>query len=182
MTSISLEALDDYLGRHMGDEEAEAFEEALFEAAAAGDVRFLDRVARVGRHLDDLRLFDHTFTRRDYEALVAAGRRVELREAGPPGIVENVPPGDVEVVVTRVELGLEGTRHVDVEFEIPDVGVVKTLRDVAIDPEDGALYLACDVNLMRTTLELPRVFNRVVIERNGEREAVAVYDVRCAPR
>jgi hypothetical protein len=178
---VTPEALDDYLARHMPDDEAEAFEEALFDAAAEGEVRFADRLARLGRRLHELRLFEHKFTRRDYDRLSAAGVRIELRDAGPPGPTDNYPPGDVDMVVVRVPLELDGLRQVDVEFEVPGVGVIKTLRDLEVDEEEGALYLACDVNLMRTTLGLPRVLNRVVGVRDGRREELALYDVRVAP-
>ncbi|MBC7170793.1 MAG: hypothetical protein H5U40_00110 [Polyangiaceae bacterium] len=171
-----LSAIDDYVSGHMDDVEAERLEEALFASADADAMLFLDRVARLGDFIVALGTLHPGITRREIDALAAAGRRVDLRDLGAPGAYTFAPVGDVDIVVQRAAVGLFGVERVDIEIDLPNVGHVKTLRDVRVDPDDGAVYAACDATLARMAMTASeRSIHRIVVERDGQRVTIATY-------
>ena len=59
---------------------------------------------------------------------------------------------------------------------------MKTLRDLKVDPHDGAVYACCDAALFQMAMEQsPKTTFRVVAVREGQRETIAQYEL-LAPR
>ncbi len=173
----TLERLDDYVSGTMADDDAAAFEEALFGAAAAGEVDFVDRLARGSAFLFERGTFYMGATRRELDALAAKGLRVYVLDLGRPGACEARFEANCDVFVTRLDARLHGIEYVDVEIEIPGHGVLKTMRDVRVDPEDGAIYGACERDLALAAYSGGRTISRVLATRDGRRELVATYDI-----
>lgn len=176
-----LSLIDDYLSGRMSEPERDAFEERLFEfdGALQAEVAFLDRLARFTHHIVALGTLHPGLTRAEVDHLRAAGRCVELRELGTPGTITAQPlaPG-TEVVVQRADLRLFDVDSVDLEIVLPELGHVKTLRELKVDPSDGAVYACCDATLFQMALEQsPQTTFRVVAVRDGRRETVGQYEL-----
>jgi len=176
-----LAQLDDYLSGRMSDAERDRFEDRLFELGGAleAEVAFLDRLLRFTQHIVELGTLHPGLTRAEVDSLLAAGRRVDVRELGAPGrlMVEPLAEG-TEVVVQRADLRLFDVTAVDLEIVLPELGHVKTLRDLKVDPHDGAVYACCDAALFRMAMEQsPRTIFRVVALREGRREAIGDYEL-----
>lgn len=172
-----LERIDDYASGAMSDEDASALEEEMFEGAHAAELSFLDRLARWGRHLDGRKTFRIGATKKELDALAASGVRVQYLDIGRPGTVEVRFDFDCDVFVSKLDAGLHGVDHVDIEVELPGHGILKTFRDVRVDPEDGAIYGACERELAEIAYGVGRAIQRIVVARDGRREVAAVYDI-----
>lgn len=176
-----LASIDDYLGGRMSDAERDRFEDRLFDLGGAleAEVAFLDQLTRFTQHIAQLGTLHPGLTRGELDALLAAGRHVDVRELGPPGTVTVAPPPKgTEVVVQRADLNLFDVTAVDLEVILPELGHVKTLRDLKVDPHDGAVYACCDVALFQMALvESPRTTFRVVAVRDGRRETIGDYEL-----
>ncbi len=178
----ALSLIDDYLSGRMSDEEGDRFEQRLFEPddALEREVTFLDRLALFTHHIAVLGTLHPALTRAEVDMLLAAGRRVDVRELGEPGTVTLKPlEAGAEVVVQRADLRLFDVESVDLEVVLPELGHVKTLRDLKVDPNDGAVYACCDATLFRTELleAGQRTIFRVVAMRDGRRETLAHYEL-----
>jgi hypothetical protein len=175
--------LDDYVSGQMQEGEAAAFEERMFEAAAHPDLQaelvFLDRLARAVDHIAGLGSLHPALTKRELEALIALGRRVDLRELGAPGTFTVTPPAaGAELVVQRADLELFDVASIDLEIDLPELGHVKTLRDLKVDPDDGAVYACCDATLFQMAFtQSARTTFRVVVVREGRRQTIARYEL-----
>lgn len=172
---------DDYVSGHMSDADADAFEEELFAAPdAAGDAAFVDDLARLLAVCDaDGGLVDGG-TRAQVDALRAAGARVHFADLGGGGAPVAFPGWDadeIDVVVARLGVDLRGYESVDVEVETGDGRPVKTFRDVACDPTDGALYAICREPLARLAFGKGRTISRIIATQGGRRTTVAVFQV-----
>ncbi|HSC86212.1 MAG TPA: hypothetical protein VLC09_03035 [Polyangiaceae bacterium] len=176
-----LARLDDYLSGVMTEAERDDFEELLFDADATlqAEIAFLDRLVRFTQHITKLGMLHPSLTAEELAEMRAAGRRVDLRDLGVPGTVVAQPPEPgAEVVVQRAELRLFDVESVDLEIVLPELGHVKTLRDLKVDPTDGAVYACCDATLFRMALEQsPRTIFRVVAMRGGRRENLGEYEL-----
>lgn len=173
--------LDDYLSGRMSDAERDAFEERLFalDSVLQEEVAFLDRLARLAYHIVELGTLHPSLTRKELDTLVALGRRVDLRELGQPGTIAVAPlEAGAEVVVQRADLRLFDVDSVDLEIDLPELGHVKTLRDLTVDPDDGAVYACCDATLFQMAMSQgPMTTFRVVAVREGRRETIARYEL-----
>lgn len=177
-----LAALDDYVAGVADGFDVDAFEASLFADPDDEELRFLDRISRLGEEIVAIGALHPGLTRREIDALVAAGRRVDLRDVGSPRTYTLTPPADgAEIVVQRADLGLRDVAFVDIEIDLPGIGHVKTLRDVKVDPDDGAVYSCCEATLFRMAMESERTIHRVVVVRDGARETIATYE-SLAPR
>jgi hypothetical protein len=86
-------------------------------------------------------------------------------------------PPDAEIVVSRFDVRLFDVARVDVELSLPEADVTAILRDVRVDPRDGALYTCCERDLAALTFGSgERVVVRVVGERDGRRQELAVFE------
>lgn len=176
-----LALIDDYVSGRMNDAERELFEERLFalEDEVQAEVAFLDRLARFTHHIVARGLLHPSLMREELDQLVVGGTRVDLRELGAPGVVTVQPLEEgAQVVVQRADLRLFDVTNVDLEIVLPELGHVKTLRDLAVDPNDGAVYACCDAVLFRMAMaESPRTTFRVVALRGGRRETIGEYEL-----
>jgi len=180
--SLRLSELDDYVSGEMQDAQSDAFEERMFDAEAQPELQaellFLDRMTQLTEHIVRLGSLNPGLTRRELDALIARGRRVDLRELGAPGTFTVAPlVAGSELVVQRADLQLFDVKTVDLEIDLPELGHVKTLRDLPVDPEDGAVYACCDARLFQLASEQSEHTTfRVVVVRDGRRETIARYD------
>lgn len=159
--------LDDYVSGAMADADAERFEEELFAAPDDADVVAVDRFARFGAHLAARGTFHVGITRAEVEALQQRGLRVQMIEIGPPGKVQIRLRRDVDLIIVRYDVGLVGVDRVDVQMGIPSAGVSKTMRDVRVDPDDGAIYGVCEAALAHTAFTVGQVVTSGTTVRDG---------------
>lgn len=159
--------IDDYVSGALSDADAERFEEELFAAPDDADVVAVDRFAYLGAHLASRGTFDIGMTRAEVEALERSGLRIQMIDIGPPGPVQIRLRRDVELIIVRYDVGLRGVDRVDVEMAIPSAGVSKTMRDVRVDPDDGAIYGACEAALALTAFTVGQVVTGGTVVRDG---------------
>ncbi|HVX95007.1 MAG TPA: hypothetical protein VHK47_08855 [Polyangia bacterium] len=178
---------DDYVSGHLGDAEAAAFEDELFAAVGGDHAADSEAVAAAGfvdtatRLLGTLHGFAELLegaTHAHVDQLRAAGARIHFFELG-AGVPVSLPKwgADVDIVVARLNVDLRAHGLVDVEVETADGRPVKTFREVACDPADGALYAICQEPLARLAFTRGRTISRVISTKSGRRETVAVFDV-----
>jgi hypothetical protein len=167
--SDRLSALDDYVSGHMPDDEADAFEAALFDAAGEdGDSAFLAELARVAALLVAHGTWESGATRAQVDAMLARGD-VALIDLDVPG--EREVPRSAAQVVFKVSVPLHDVDRLDIEFEVPGHGVFKTLRDLAFDRADGAIFIVCEAALNEASARV-RAISRLIAYRGGERVAL----------
>lgn len=149
-----LRDLDAYLTREMSDADADALEEALFDAPDDGDLAFFDRLMRDGRRLAAHGTFDIGISKDKLDELIAQGHTVQVLDAGPPGQPQRtlVLSRDSEFILTRLELGRKDIARVDVEIVILEHNVSKTMKDVFVDQTDGVIYGLCERPLAHLAL------------------------------
>jgi len=139
-----LHDLDAYLTGELDEVAAGALEEAMFDAPDDPDVAFFDVLARRGAHLASHGTFDTGVTRAHLDELVARGLHVQVVDVGTPGACTVQLDPACELFVTRMELGRRDLERVDVEIEMRALGEAKVIRDVVVDPTDGAIYGLCE--------------------------------------
>lgn len=175
-TAEALQLLDDYASGVLEEAEALAYEEELFERAAAGvasDALFVDRLALLGRYLQGRGGFAVGSTRAQVEALHARGFRIHTVEIAAGTRCDLTPfPDDVEIVVTKIVVDARGFDHVEVECRTLAGQVVKTFRDVQCDPEEGVLYAVCEAPLARLSLLAGPVVATLTGVREGQRVVI----------
>jgi hypothetical protein len=182
------EQLDDYVSGHMNDGDAASFEAELF--AAAGDAPAAGLAAE-GSFVDDLIRMTALYvshgglvdgaTRAHVDALYASGARVHYVDLTPRPDGQPIPfPAwgpNIDVVVARIGVDLRGHGLVDVENFTADGRPIKTFRDVACDPADGAFYAICQERLAQLAFGRGRVIAHFISKQGGKRERVATLDV-----
>lgn len=178
-----LAELDDYV-RGRGDD-VDAFEEALFTRALAGEAPELalhDALSRGVAALAGRGTLDPWITASDLEALRARhGARLAVVELGSGGDAGTIPlPESAEVVVTRIPMDLRGVERVDVEALTVDGTLIKTMLDARFDPADGALFACCEAELARIVGTTP-VRMRAWAVRGSDRRLVREAVTRLAP-
>jgi hypothetical protein len=176
-----LAALDDYVTGVMDEARAVELEQALFAGLGGGgetDVALLfhDRLLRTATRALAAGTWDIGATRREVDALLASGRRIDYAELDQLMTGEISVPSDpaVELVIVRLPVDLVGVEQVDFEITEPDGRPVKTIRDFRFDAADGALYAVCDARLAQTAFGRPDAITRIVGQRAGRREVLRV--------
>lgn len=172
--TVTLGQLDAYLTGELDASEADALEEVMFDAPEGADLAFVDRFARHGAHLVPRGTYHMGVTRRQLDELRAAGLELQLVDVALDQREVTIERrGDL--IVTRVPLGRPDLEQVDVEMTIAEHGASKVLRDVRVDPEDGAIYGACERTLAEMAWGHGRVITR--IRERGSQTVLATLDV-----
>jgi hypothetical protein len=171
-----LSDLDAYVTGEMTDADADAFEEALFDAPDDADVALVDRLSRHGAQLVAHGTFDIGVTRTYVDSLVAAGHIVQVLDIGPPGRGTIALDRDAELVVTKLHLGRTDVERVDVEITVVDHGVTKVIKDVLVDPSDGIVYGMCERPLAEIAFGAGRTITRVR-RSEGARDVLGQWDL-----
>jgi len=149
----SLEDLDDYLFGALSNEDAAPFEDALFAHAARGEHALADFVVGVG-------VLGRVVLQRAGSAMPPTANSIQvLRERGFKVEVADATPGvpyqarwsdEAEIVVTHFVVDVRGhTGQFDVDIELADGTLLKTLHSVSCDPNDGSFYAVCEAALAR---------------------------------
>lgn len=169
-----LDELDAYLTREMSDADAEAFEEALFDAPDDPDVTLLDRIARHGAKLIAHGTFDIGVTAEHVQSLIEAGHAVHVFDAGLPSTGTVTIDRQAEFVVTKLHLGRTDLERVDVEVTVVDYNVTKTIKDVFVDPS-GVVYGLCERPLAELAWSAGGKTLTTVRRSDGARDVVGVW-------
>ena len=168
--------LDAYVTGEMAD--ADAFEEAMFDAPEDEDLLFMDRVQRHGARLVEHGSWDVGVTREHVDDLIRAGHKVCVTHAGPAGGPRRELPiaRDAEFIVTVLPLGRTDIEMVDVEMHVVDHNITKTIKDVRPDPSDGNIYGLCERPLAEMAYGAGPVLTRVRLA-TGSRDVIAEWDL-----
>ncbi|HEY0707924.1 MAG TPA: hypothetical protein VGG33_14060 [Polyangia bacterium] len=177
----ALATVDDYVTGVMDEGRADEFEQALFAAAGGGAeldaaLVFHDRLLRTATRALASGTWEIGATRREVDALLASGRRIDYAELDQLLAGEVSVPSDaaVELVIVRLPVDLTGVEQVDFEITEPGGRSVKTIRDFRFDAADGALYAVCAAGLARTAFARPDAITRIVGQRAGRRDVLRV--------
>lgn len=163
-----IERLAGYLDGH-GD--GDAYEEELFARAAAGlapELAKLDAIVSGIVDLAERGTFELWLDAAECERMRARyGERLSFvdlgREPGPDAAAAR----DVDIVITRIPVDLQGVDEVEVEVVAERGGTLKTMR-AAIEPGADALYACCEGDLARRAFR-PGVITRFWAVAPGER-------------
>ncbi|KAB2899589.1 MAG: hypothetical protein F9K40_10105 [Kofleriaceae bacterium] len=175
-----LHELDAYLTGEMSEAEADAFEQALFDAPDDADLAFFDRLARHGAKLVEHGTWNIGVSRQHVEALAAAGHKVHIFDAGPPGQRTVAFDSTCDFMVTKLHLGRDDLERVDVEINIVAHDVQKTIKDVLVD-RDGIIYGLCERPLAELAFGAGGRTITHVRKRDGARDIIATWDLTPAP-
>lgn len=162
--------LDAYVTGELAD--ADAFEDALFEAPDDPDLAFFDRLRQHGAKLVAHGTFDMGVRRGDLDALRAAGHTIHVVDVGPPGTYTVQFASEGELVVTQLHLGRTDIERVDVDITIVDHGMTKTIRDGLVDT-DGIMYGLCERPLAELAFNAGRT--RIDVRHGGT--VIAQWDL-----
>jgi hypothetical protein len=169
-----LHELDAYLTREMTDADAEAFEDALFDAPDDPDVALLDRIARHGAKLAAHGTFDIGVAKEHIQTLIEAGHKVHVFDAGAPSTGIVTMDRDAEFIVTKLHLGRTDLERVDVEVTVVDYNVTKTIKDVFVDPS-GVIYGLCERPLAELAWSAGGKTITTVRRSDGARDVIGVW-------
>jgi hypothetical protein len=174
-----LKDLDAYLTREMPDAEADALEEALFDAPDDGDLAFFDRIARDGALLAAHGTFDIGVLPSKLDELRAKGHTLQVLDIGLPGQPQQTihMSRDAEFIVTKLHLGRTDLARVDVEIVILEHNVTKTMKDVLVDQTDGTIYGLCERPLAHLALAAARTTLAKVRRVDGNRDVIGEWQV-----
>lgn len=170
-----LEDLQAYVTGELDAPAAEAFEEAMFAAPDDADISFLDRVVRQGAQLVANGTFDVGVTKAHLDQLIATGHKVQISDAGPPGMKEFEIDKSCELFATVLAIGRKDLARVDVEIFLPDHNATKTIKDVPVDQNDGTVYGMCERPL--AVLAFGARSHVKVRETTGARTVIAEWDL-----
>jgi hypothetical protein len=171
-----LEKLDAYVTREMSDADAEAFEDALFDAPDDGDLAFVDRLARHAARLAEHGTFDMGVSRAHVDSLIAAGHKIHIIDAGPPGTGSVTFDRSADFCLTMMPLGRADLARVDVELLVVDHDVTKTIKDVFVDQTTGTIYALCERPLAELAFGAGRTIARIR-RVDGARDVIAEWDL-----
>jgi hypothetical protein len=168
--------LDAYLTGEMNEADADAVEEAMFDAPDDADLAFVDRFVRDGARLSEHGTFDMGVSRAHVESMIAAGHKVQIIDIGPPGSGTVALAPDADFVVTKLAFGRTDLDRVDVEIVVVDHQVTKTIKDAFVDTNDGMIYALCERALAELAFGAGRTITKVR-RRDGAREVLATWDL-----
>lgn len=178
-----LSELDDYTSGLMPDADADAFEEALFARAARGaapEAEFTERLRRAVEWVNQRGPFKVGSTRAEIDALLASGLNVTFVDLGDGSAPVDLAPiaPDLDLYTYRLGVDLRGYEAVDVVIENPSGKHIKTFRDVAYDPTDGALYGLCEAPLAQISFGAGTIISKVMAGHGAERKLIATFETR----
>ncbi|MBX5480449.1 MAG: hypothetical protein IRZ16_01175 [Myxococcaceae bacterium] len=173
MSATSLEQLDDYVSRAMSDADAEAFEEALFDAAATGDAPELRFVDALRRGLGDL-------ARRGTIHITLLLSEAEQFQRTSPMRVRMVDLDDyqgdpfddvaaIDIGLVRYNVPLEGVKRVDVEFGTERTPTLYTIPEVRFDAANNCVVMCCEAELMMATLRANAIVRLFAVDGDERR-------------
>jgi hypothetical protein len=174
------EELDAYVTREMSDADAEAFEEALFDAPDDPDLVLLDRIARHGAKLAEHGTFDIGVPAEHIQKLIDQGYTVHVFDAGLPSTGVVTINREADFIVTKLDLGRTDLERVDVELTVVDYNVTKTIKDVLVDPT-GVVYGLCERPLAELAWSAGGKTITKVRRTDGARDVVGVWHLSPAP-
>lgn len=174
-----LHDLDAYLTREMPDAEADALEEALFDAPDDGDLAFFDRLARDGARLASHGTFDMGVLPSKIDELRAQGHTVQILDVGLPGQPQQTihMSRDADFIVTKLHLGRTDIARVDVEVLLLEHNVTKTMKDVMVDQSDGTIYGLCERPLAHLALAAAATTLAKVRRVDGARDVIGEWRI-----
>ena len=174
-----LEDLDAYLTREMPEADADALEEALFDAPDDGDLAFFDRLMRDGRSLAAHGTFDMGVLPAKLDELRAQGHTVQVLDIGLPGQPQQTifMSRDADFIVTKLHLGRTDIAVVDVEILLVEHNVTKTMKDVRVDQTDGIIYGLCERPLAHLALAAAGTTLAKVRRVDGARDVIGEWRV-----
>jgi hypothetical protein len=173
--ALDLGELDRYASGELSDADADAFEEAMFDAAGDPGVEIVDRIVCHGARLVAHGTFDMGVTRAHIDALLAQGVTVQVIDGGPPGAMKMTLDRTSELIATRLPIGRTDLARVDVETVIVAFGSAsKTIKDVFVDQTEGAVYGLCERPLAELAYGAGETIVRVR-EPHGDRAVIAEW-------
>lgn len=170
--SGELTRLDDYVRGSMEEALVDAYEDDLFERAlsrAAPELGFRQDLQATFRAMNARGTLDLWLTAADVERLCASNLRVILWEFDPARPALPQVPEGADLVITRILVDLRGVRRVEADIVAPDGSLLKTMRDVAFDPVDGAVYACCEAELARAAASVGTITRVYAAEDTGRR-------------
>ncbi len=154
-----LARVDDYVRGEMPEAEVDGFEDDLFARALAGEapelaayhslVASLRDIAERGTLMTYITALDATKMRERY------GDRLVYFDLPNDGTTHLDIPKDAELFLTRVALDVQDAERIDVEIAVEGVGPIKVMPDITFEREEGAIYIACEGDLARMTVNMP---------------------------
>jgi hypothetical protein len=178
--SDRLAELDDYISGAMSDGDAAQFEESLFAEPDSDDVRWLDAAAQLAAYVQSRGTYQMGITRAQVDEMMKSGRRIaylDMGRGGPDAFVRL--PRSAEQVIMRYEVDVGDVDRIDTEIEVEGYGLIKTIRDVVFDRNDGALFAYCEASLCEVSLR-SRATSRVIGYKGNERRELARIEFRGA--
>lgn len=170
--------LDAYVNRELDDAAADSFEEQMFAAPDDADLGLIDRIQHHGAKLAEHGTFGVGVTREHIDDLIRSGYKVQMLDAGPPGAhaKELRFSRDAEMIVTALALGRTDLERVDIEVNVLDYNVTKTIKDVLVDQVDGVIYGLCERALAHMAFAAGPTLTRVRYT-NGDRDVIAEWNL-----
>jgi len=170
-----LDNIDAYATGELADSEADAFEEAMFDAPDDVGVSVVDAIMRHGPRLVEHGTWDIGVTPDVIQKLVDAGRVVQVTDVGEPGTGWITIRRDAEFVATVLPVGVSyATKLVDVDLTIVKYDMTKTIKDVRVHT-DGKLYGLCERALAELAFGQDTVVR--VRENHGPRTTLAEWQL-----
>jgi hypothetical protein len=164
--------LDDYIRGSLDESLADEYEDNLFERALGGlaaELTFRQGLGAAFRAMDARGTLDVWVTAADVERLKASDLRLAVWDFDPASPSLPEVPSDVDLVITRILVDLRGVRRVEADIVAPDGRLLKTMRDVAFDPVDGAVYACCEADLARAAVATKTTTRVYSVEDSGRR-------------
>jgi hypothetical protein len=170
----NLDKLDAYVTREMSDADADAFEEALFDAPDDPDLALVDRIARHGKRLVEHGTWDIGVPRMHIDEMIANGHAVHVFDAGAPGQRSVSFDASCELFASVLRIERRDLARVDVDLHVTTFGVMKTIKDVLVDPADGNVYGLCERALAEMAF-LAGPSHVLVRKTDGARDVIAEW-------
>ena len=175
--AITLPDLDDYLSRTMSEEDAVGFEEALFDAAAAGtspELAFVERFRTRARDLAERGTFNVVMTPAQAQELVRTSplRVMLVKPHEYRGNVE-ADLRSHDVFLFHFDVDTRGAERIDLEMGTAE-RTLFTAPDVDFDPKQDGIVLACEQGLVYESYR-QQGQTRIVAVDGAERRVLGTF-------
>lgn len=168
----TLERLDDYVRGHGDEDSVAAYEDDLFARALsneAPELAFRSNLAASLRFMRAKGTLDMWLTAREVAQVRSSSLRTAYIDVGGPHLSPLEISADVDLVITKVPLELEGVESLEVEVLSEDGRLLKRMPDVAFDPSDGAIFACCDIELAKIAFASNCITRIWATDVNGRR-------------